>query len=114
MKSLLTAVIPARCSSVPYTSGSWTPDFQHQLRLVTQTASSIEHGRPKEIARDLACSPLSSSQTVQTPLSGDDSFYFPIIGNDGHISTPRTPRPTTGDDIYSATPRSKAKAPVAE
>jgi hypothetical protein len=30
--------------------------------------SSIEHGRPEDIARDLAYSPLSASQTVQTPL----------------------------------------------
>jgi hypothetical protein len=62
-----------------------------------QNASSIEHGRPKSIARDLACTP--PSQRIQTPFEEDDSFYFPPLGNDGHISTP--------GDIYSATPGSK-------
>jgi hypothetical protein len=32
MKLLLIAVIPAQCSSVPCTCGSWTLDFQHMVR----------------------------------------------------------------------------------
>jgi hypothetical protein len=54
--------------------------------------ASIEHGRPGDIARDLACSP--PSQRVQTPFEEDDSFDFPTLGNHGYISTAHTPRPS--------------------